>query len=408
MVRQVVDKPADGVRRPWTRELTPANDRLLLVTSSRSSEKIKVHLKDVLIRAKSLVKGQPLSDAAISDAERTVLGATTVTAMSYWNRATGAEATEQDIQNLLSLMSIQVLDMEDGEGGEREAVRTLGTQVIVDRQQEGAAWSSILQACRKMVERRSELNADELRQHLKEDGIELKSPEPSQRELQRRQVISEQIDKLIDEARDAVKQQKFGKAEMLLQRVERDHGSQLNIIQRFRILTNYGYAEIGLGRPNVGAKRFLEALDLQPDDEKAKSNEVLAYYVTGDSPTAFAKADEIRTAYPSSVVIASHWILSSPPEKTAQELEQELPSILRRDGEVCVSLAYKSLNQQDLDAATDYAERAKTAYPQKGRPCLIFADICMARLMRVEAGCVGLRTRVRCSLRLSRNMYVMQ
>lgn len=47
MVRQVVDKPADGVRRPWTRELTPANDRLLLVTSSRSSEKIKVHLRGV-------------------------------------------------------------------------------------------------------------------------------------------------------------------------------------------------------------------------------------------------------------------------------------------------------------------------------------------------------------------------
>ena len=137
----------------------------------------------------------------------------------------------------------------------------------------------------------------------------MKSPEPSQRELQRRQVISEQIDKLIDEARDAVKQQEFGKGEMLLQRIERDHGSQLNINQRFRVLTNYGYAEIGLGRPNVGAKRFLEALDLQPDDEKAKSNEVLAYYVTGDSPTAFAKADEIRTAYPSSVAIASRWIL---------------------------------------------------------------------------------------------------
>ena len=387
MVRQVVDKPADGVRRPWTRELTPANDRLLLVTSSRSSEKIKVLLKDVLGRAKSLAKGQPLTDAAVSDAECAVLKTTIATSGSYWKRATCADATEQDIQNLLSLMSIQVLDVEDGELGEREAVKTLGTQVIVDRQHEGAAWSSVLKACRTMVESRSGLNADELRQHLEDDGIELSSPEPSQRELQRMQVISEQIDKLIDEARDAVKQQEFGRGEILLQRIERDHGSQLNINQRFRVLTNYGYAEIGLGRPNVGAKRFLEALDLQPDDEKAKSNEVLAYYVTGDSPTAFAKADKIRAAYPSSVAIASHWILSSPPEKTTQELEQELSSILRSDGEVCVSLAYKALNQQDLDSATDYAERAKTAYPQKGRPCLILADICGARLMRAEAGC---------------------
>jgi tetratricopeptide (TPR) repeat protein len=405
MVRQVVERPADGVRRPWTRELTPANDRLLLITSSRSSEKIKVFLRDVLVRARSLAKGQPLIDAAANDLERTVLDATIATAMSYWSRATGGDATEKEIQNLLSLMSIHVLDMEDGEGGEREAVRTLGTQVIVDRQQEGAAWSSVLQACRTMVERRSGLNADELRQRLKDDGIELKSPEPSQRELQRRQVLSEQIDKLIDEARDAVKQQEFGKGEILLQRIERYHGSQLNTDQRFRVLTNYGYVEIGFGRPNVGAKRFLEALDLKPEDEKAKSNEVLAYYVIGDSPTAFAKADEIRATYPSSVAIASRWILSSPQEITAQELELKLSSILRLDGEVCLSLAYKALSQQDLDAATDYAERAKTAYPQKGRPYLVLAEICMARLMRVEAG-RGRPSDTRSSLMQSVEKYI--
>lgn len=249
MVRQVVERPADGVRRPWTRELSPANDRLLLITSSRSSEKIKVLLKDVLVRARSLAKGQPLSDAAANEAERTVLDATIATAMSYWNRATGAEATVQEIHNLLSLMSIQVLDVEAGEIGEREAIRILGTQVIVDRQQEGAAWSSVLKKCRTMMESRSGLNADELRQHLEEDGIELKSPEPSQRELQRRQVISEQIDKLIDEARDAVQQQEFGKGELLLQRIERDHGSHLNTIQHFMVLTNYGYTEIGCVGP---------------------------------------------------------------------------------------------------------------------------------------------------------------
>ena len=173
-------------------------------------------------------------DAAVNDTEHTVLEATIATAMSYWKRATVADATEQDIQNLLSLISIQVLDVEAGEIGEREAVRTLGTQVIVDRQQEGAAWSSVLKACRTMVESRSGLNADELRQHLEEAGIELKSPEPSQRQLQRGQVISEQVDKLIDEARDAVRQQEFGKGELLLQRIERDHGSHLNTHPTFQ------------------------------------------------------------------------------------------------------------------------------------------------------------------------------
>jgi WD40 repeat protein len=186
MVRQVVEIPADGVRRPWTRELTPSTDRLLLVTSSRSSEKIKVLLRDILVRAKSLAIGQPLSDAAASDGERTVLDATIATAMTYWNRATGATATVHDIQFFFSLISVQVLDVETDELGEREALRTLGTQVIVDGQQEGAAWSSVLQACRSMVERRSGLNADELRHHLREDGIELKAPDSAQTDGQDR------------------------------------------------------------------------------------------------------------------------------------------------------------------------------------------------------------------------------
>jgi hypothetical protein len=118
MVRQVVDKPANGVRRPWTRELTPANDRLLLVTSSRSSEKIKVLLRDILARARSLATGQPLSDAAVSDAERTVLDATIATAMTYWNRATGADAAEHDTRVDLQLLAQRVdVDLLSGTQG---------------------------------------------------------------------------------------------------------------------------------------------------------------------------------------------------------------------------------------------------------------------------------------------------
>ena len=132
IVRRVVERPADGVDRTWTQELTSGNDRLPPITSSRSSEKIKVLLRGVLVRAKSLAKGQPLSDAAVNDAERTVFDAT---AMSYWYRATGAVATEQKIQSLHPLMGIQVMDVEADELGEGEAVWIVGTlDVIVSKE----------------------------------------------------------------------------------------------------------------------------------------------------------------------------------------------------------------------------------------------------------------------------------
>ncbi len=81
-VRQVAGRDTDGIVRPWNRQLNPSSDRILLVTSSQSGNNINVLLRDVLNRASGLSPGQPLSDAAVTDAEKKILKVTEATAES--------------------------------------------------------------------------------------------------------------------------------------------------------------------------------------------------------------------------------------------------------------------------------------------------------------------------------------
>jgi tetratricopeptide (TPR) repeat protein len=385
-VRQFTAANPTSGPRPWSREMSPATDRLLLVTSSLSGGTINVVLREVLIRVRSLATGQPLNDAAVTEAEAKKLKATISLIRSSWELATTERPSDTQVHSLLSLMSVEVLDVEEGGQGEREAIRTLSSMVIDDANQEGAAWSSVLKACRKMVTGRSGLNLEALREQLRSDGIILKVAEPSRQDIERNEAQTGQIDKLIDEARDALNQHDHPRAKLLLERIERDHDSQLNKIQKFRVATNQGFTALGLGKPEQAAKRFLEALSIQPEHEKARTNEVLAYYVVGDSPTAFGRAEQIRPLYPSSVHLAHHWILASPPEITAQDLERKLSSILLADSQIQFALACKALSQQDLGAAEIYADKAMSFDPAKTQPRVVATQICLAKIMRLEAG----------------------
>jgi hypothetical protein len=187
-VRQVAGRNTDGIMRPWSRQLTPSSDRLLLVTSSQSGSNINVLLRDVLNRASGLSPGQPLNDAAVTDAEKKILKVTDASARARWEVATGAAPTETEVLSVLSLLSVEVLDVESGGQGEREAIRTLSTVIIEDRNQEGAAWSSVLKATRKMMTDRSGLDLASLRRQLLDDGIALRAAPSYRRDIERLQV----------------------------------------------------------------------------------------------------------------------------------------------------------------------------------------------------------------------------
>lgn len=186
-VRQVAGRDDDGIVRPWSRPLTPSTDRLVLVTGPQSGNNINVLLRDVLNRASGLVQGQPLADAAVTDAEKRILKVTGASVRSRWEAVTGRAPSDGEVLLVLSLLSVEVLDVEPGGQAEREAIRTLSNAVIEEASLAGAAWSSVLKATRKMVTERSGLDLTSLRRQLLEDGIALRAAPSYRTDIERLQ-----------------------------------------------------------------------------------------------------------------------------------------------------------------------------------------------------------------------------
>jgi tetratricopeptide (TPR) repeat protein len=194
------------------------------------------------------------------------------------------------------------------------------------------------------------------------------------------------IDSLINEARDAVNEHSYQVATLLLNRVEKQHGHELTPFQRFRVLSNHGFAALGQQKTTQAAKYFLDALSAEPNNEKAKANEVLAYYVTGDMKTAFEKAEVLREDYPASPQVTTHWILSSPPERSTTDLESKLSSILLDESQIRTALAYKALAQHELDRAEEHAKHAAQKDSSHAQPHLVLAKIAIARTVDLVRG----------------------
>jgi tetratricopeptide (TPR) repeat protein len=194
------------------------------------------------------------------------------------------------------------------------------------------------------------------------------------------------IDELIDEARDAVNANSYQIAILLLNRIEQQKGSELTEYQRFRVISNRAFAVLGQGDPNQASKYLLEALALQPGDEKARINEVLAYYIVNDPKKAFEKAEKLRPEYPNSTRLASYWILASPVEMPTKDCEDALPAEMLSDVPVRVALANKALMLHEQLRAERHALFAATLAPSDPQVQLTLTKIYIEELADIEAG----------------------
>jgi hypothetical protein len=197
------------------------------------------------------------------------------------------------------------------------------------------------------------------------------------------------IDEQINAVRDSINNRDFQLATLLLNLLERTKGDRLTARQRFRVISNRGAAELGMGRPRVAAKHFQEAVTWQPDDERAATNEVFAYLLVGDLPASHAKGSLLRRKFPGSSRLAALWLASAPRDIPLRTLEGDIDSILREDPEVSVALGRKALLERDFDTAHAYAGSSAAAAPSWSQPQLLFAQVSLARAWNIHPGFQG-------------------
>jgi hypothetical protein len=162
--------------RPWrSRLLDSSKDRFVLATTPESSVPVRVDLAAVLDRIRGFTAGQPLDDAATNADQRKALETLIAHIRRSWRTVAGPDPADSDLQAICSLTHVITLDVETNGTAEREALALLETRVVENSEQDGAAWSAILQLVADLSQYRSGTNEADLRAALEKAGIRLKS-----------------------------------------------------------------------------------------------------------------------------------------------------------------------------------------------------------------------------------------
>ena len=131
-------------KQEWDRPLDAARDRLILTTSGQSSAKIRVSLAAVLNRIRKLGSQGPIESVALNNKEKHVLSVVTEHIKAAWEENSSGKPSESDLKACLVLMHVQTLDLDDGAANRNEAGNVMRTSVLVDPQQENAAWAKLI------------------------------------------------------------------------------------------------------------------------------------------------------------------------------------------------------------------------------------------------------------------------
>lgn len=171
--------------QPRDRALDPLTDRFILITSPSSSEPIKVHLRQVLNRVRSLLQHQSLDEAATNKKELEALSVLKELVRRSWQESLGRDPFDGEFRQLLSLVHVQVLDLEEGQTDELRAKDLLRNSVLQDPDDADAAWAQLISLCANLAAQRSGANRFTLQRELLNARLPLRAPRSYQHDIER-------------------------------------------------------------------------------------------------------------------------------------------------------------------------------------------------------------------------------
>jgi tetratricopeptide (TPR) repeat protein len=192
-----------------------------------------------------------------------------------------------------------------------------------------------------------------------------------------------------DEISDALKDvaaKRYSVAHRELTRVRERRWDGLTTIQRYDVAANLAICCIALNQPLRAAELFLEAAQFKPNDERARTNVVLAYALNESTEKAHSLAGALMQEFPASTRVASLWVSTAPREAKLQDLELTLTGTLVEDIEVAVALGYAALSDEKLDKAEEYALRATSKAPTDPRAWLLLGVVLIRKEVNIGLG----------------------
>jgi len=176
-----------------------------------------------------------------------------------------------------------------------------------------------------------------------------------------RETAMDALDLQIDEAKDYLERHEYEIAREALKRLRQAKWDQMTARQRFRLLSNLAVIDLLQLKLSSAASLFIEAKDLQPEDQVAVANEALAYLLMRDNSRAFELADRAKARFPTSARALMVWLNTAPTTASLKELEDSIPPDLAAGPEVLVALGHRALMAKDAPKAEEIVRRAIAA-----------------------------------------------
>ncbi len=179
--------------------------------------------------------------------------------------------------------------------------------------------------------------------------------------------VANEHDAEIDHARDLLNNMMPKEALDYLEKLQKRIWSIADPMRRFRILTNKAVAISALGQEENAGRMFIEALQYNPDDEKALCNSALGHLLLDQLPQAEEFARKVLAKNPASARAYGILVNCASQSESLEQIIQKIPLNLRKKEDVAFAIAHVARKRGDLESAEYWLQITLKDAKKKGR-----------------------------------------
>ena len=149
----------------------------------------------------------------------------------------------------------------------------------------------------------------------------------------------------------------------LLTELQKKRWDRLTSREKYRVLANIGHAMERKGEFKKAAQYYMEAKQQQPQDEKARALEAIAFFHLDEEERAYQLSCGILEEHPSCTLAIVMRVRCAPPNVPIQSLEQAIPAAVREEMDILHALSWRALKSGDVIAAERFCRTALKHQP---------------------------------------------
>jgi tetratricopeptide (TPR) repeat protein/transcription elongation GreA/GreB family factor len=166
---------------------------------------------------------------------------------------------------------------------------------------------------------------------------------------------------------------------ILLARLWEQQSTVMTGNQKYRTRANIGHAYLALEQHEKTAHCFLEAIQYDPENEKARAREALAYLLLGNPTKAHKLAKALLNDFPEENLGRAVYIRSAPKELNFDAVEKMVPEHQREDSEIAMAIGEAAMYRDRFDIAEKYISKTLKKEPNQPQIKEVLGDLLLQR-----------------------------